>query len=64
MRGSSAGEATVARTLRCDCGKVLIGQDDEELFRLARQHVTEDHDDRVMSDGQIRDLVAANARDA
>jgi predicted small metal-binding protein len=54
----------MARTLRCDCGVVLTGQDDEELFRLARQHVKEDHEDRVMSDGQIRDLIAANATDA
>jgi predicted small metal-binding protein len=54
----------MARTLTCDCGEVLTGQDDEELFRLARQHVKEDHEDRVMSDGQVRDLIAANAKDA
>jgi predicted small metal-binding protein len=54
----------MARKLTCDCGEVLTGQDDEELFRLARQHVKEDHEDRVMSDGQVRDLIAANAKDA
>jgi predicted small metal-binding protein len=54
----------VARTLRCDCGEVLTGQDDEELFRQAKLHVHEDHPERAMTDGQIRDLVAAKAADA
>lgn len=54
----------MARTLTCECGEKLVGQDDEALFRLARQHLKEDHEDRVMSDGQVRDLIAARARDA
>jgi ferrochelatase len=49
----------MARALTCDCGETLTGQDDEELFRLARQHIKEDHEDRIMSDGQVRDLIAA-----
>jgi hypothetical protein len=53
----------MARTLRCDCGEVLSGRDDEDLFRQARMHVHEDHPDRTMTDGQIRDLVAAKATD-
>jgi hypothetical protein len=28
-----SGGTTMARTLTCDCGEVLTGQDDEELFR-------------------------------
>ena len=54
----------MARTLACECGEKLVGRDDEELFRLARQHLKEDHEDRVMSDGQVRDLIAARAQDA
>jgi predicted small metal-binding protein len=54
----------MARKLKCDCGEVLTGQDDDELFRLARQHVKEDHADMIMSDGQVRDLIAAKATDA
>jgi predicted small metal-binding protein len=57
-------EDPMARTLTCDCGEKLTGQDDEELFRIARQHLKEDHEDRVMSDGQVRDLIAAKATDA
>ena len=36
----------------------------DELFRLGRQHIKEDHPDMVMSDGQIRDLIAAKAQDS
>lgn len=54
----------MARTLRCDCGEVLTGQDDDELFRQAKMHVNEDHPDLAMTDGQIRDLIAAKATDA
>ena len=54
----------MARTLTCDCGEVLTGQDDEELFRHGRQHIKEDHPNMVMSDGQIRDLITAKAKDA
>jgi hypothetical protein len=54
----------MARAFTCDCGEVLTGPDDEALFRLVRQHLKEDHEDRVMSDGQVRDLVAARATDA
>jgi hypothetical protein len=54
----------MARTLRCDCGEVLAGQDDDDLFQQARRHVHEDHPDRSMTDGQIRDLVTARATDA
>src|SRR4051794_34860878 len=36
---------------------------DQELLRMARQHRKEDHEDRVMSDGQVRDLIAAEVKD-
>ena len=54
----------MARTMTCDCGEVLTGPDDEALFRVARQHVKEDHEDMVLSDGQLRDLIAARVKDA
>ena len=62
--GIPSGGTTMARTLTCDCGEVLTGQDDEELFRQGRQHIKEDHPNLVMSDGQIRDLITAKAKDA
>jgi hypothetical protein len=54
----------MARTLTCDCGEALTDQDDEELFRLGRQHIKEHHPNLVMSDGRIRDLITAKAKNA
>jgi hypothetical protein len=31
------------RAIDCPCGHRLEGADDEELFRLAREHVDRDH---------------------
>jgi hypothetical protein len=53
----------MAHTLTCDCGEVLSGQNDEDLFRLARQHLGKDHPNRVVSDGQLCDLIAATAEE-
>jgi hypothetical protein len=52
------------RTLQCPCGIVLTGGDDEELFRLGRQHADEHHPDDHFTDEYIRDYVSTNARDA
>jgi predicted small metal-binding protein len=49
--------------MTCDCGRTLTGQDDEELFREAKEHMHYEHPDLIMTDGQIRDLVAAKARE-
>jgi hypothetical protein len=43
---------------------VLREADDEELFRLARQHVDEDHPEMKRTDDELRARVAADARDA
>jgi hypothetical protein len=51
------------REMTCDCGRTLTGQDDDELFREAKEHVHYDHPDMVVTDGQVRDMVAAKARD-
>ena len=52
------------RTLECPCGITLTGADDEDLFRLGRQHADEHHPDDGITDDFIREHVRANARDA
>ncbi|HEX9549384.1 MAG TPA: DUF1059 domain-containing protein [Acidimicrobiales bacterium] len=52
------------RSLQCPCGITLTGSDDEELFRLGRQHADEHHSDDHITDEFIRDHVKDNARDA
>jgi predicted small metal-binding protein len=54
----------MARCIDGPCGHVLRGADDEELFRLARQHVDEDHPEMKRTDDELRARVAADARDA
>ncbi|MGH3030711.1 MAG: DUF1059 domain-containing protein [Gaiellaceae bacterium] len=51
------------RAIECPCGHRLEGADDEELFRLARQHVEEHHPDMGRSDEQLRARVAADGYD-
>ena len=51
------------REMTCDCGRMLTGQDDDELFREAKEHIHYEHPDMVVTDGQVRDMVAAKARD-
>ena len=58
------GEVMSARSLPCPCGVTLTGSDDEELFRLGRQHADEHHPDDNITDDFIRDHVQKNARDA
>jgi len=53
----------MARLIDCPCGYQLAGANDEELFRLARQHVTEHHPGMQRSDDELRQLIAARARD-
>ena len=54
----------MARTLTCECGQTLTGRDDEELFRLGRQHIDQVHPDMKATDEQVRGLVSQKARDA
>ena len=51
------------RALECPCGHHLEGADDDELFRLAREHVDREHPEMERSDDQIRARVAADAYD-
>jgi predicted small metal-binding protein len=49
------------RAIDCPCGHHLEGQDDDELFRLAREHIERDHPEMERSDEQMRERVAADA---
>ena len=52
------------RAIDCPCGLRLERMDDEELVRLAREHVDSHHPDMERSDEELRQLVAAGAYDA
>jgi hypothetical protein len=51
------------RAIDCPCGR-LEGANDDELLRLAREHVDRDHPEMQRSDEQLRERVAADAYDA
>jgi hypothetical protein len=52
------------RAIDCPCGHRLEGANDEELVRLAREHVDSHHPDMDRSDEELRNLVAAGAYQA
>jgi predicted small metal-binding protein len=52
------------RAIECPCGHHLEGADDEELLRLARQHVEEHHSEMERSEERLRARIAADAYDA
>ncbi len=52
------------RAIDCPCGHRLEAATDDELFRLAREHVDRDHPDMQRSDEQISDRVRNDAYDA
>jgi predicted small metal-binding protein len=49
------------RAIDCPCGHHFEAGDDEELFRLCREHVDADHPEMQRSDEQIRERIAADA---
>jgi len=51
------------RAIDCPCGPRLEGADDEELFRLAREHVERDHPELQRSDDDLRQRIASDAYD-
>ena len=51
------------RAIDCPCGHRLEGADDAELFRLAREHIDNDHPEMERTDDQVRERVAADAYD-
>ena len=52
------------RAIDCPCGLRLEGEDDEELFRKAREHVDRDHPEMQRSDEQLRERIANDAYDS
>jgi predicted small metal-binding protein len=51
------------RVIDCPCGHHLEGADDDELFRLAREHINRDHPEMQRTDEQIRERVVKDAYD-
>ena len=51
------------RAIDCPCGHRLEGASDDELFRLAREHVERDHPEMQRSDDDLRRRIAADAYD-
>lgn len=51
------------RAIDCPCGHHLEAADDEELFRLAREHIDRDHPEMDRTDEQVRRRIAADAFD-
>jgi rhodanese-related sulfurtransferase len=56
-------EGGAMRAIDCPCGHHLEAADDEELFRLCRDHVEREHPEMQRTDAQIRARVAADAHD-
>ena len=52
------------RAIDCPCGHRFEAEDDEELFRLCREHVDRDHLEMERSDEQIRERIVADAYEA
>ncbi|MGB2952497.1 MAG: MFS transporter [Gaiellaceae bacterium] len=61
--GRTSCEGGEMRAIECPCGHHLEGADDEELFRLAREHVDRDHPEMQRTDDELRQRVAADAYD-
>ena len=51
------------RGIDCPCGHHLEADTDDELFRMARDHIERDHPEMERSDEQLRERVAADAYD-
>jgi predicted small metal-binding protein len=51
------------RAIDCPCGHHFEATDDEELFRLCREHVDSDHPEMQRTDAQLRERIAAEAHD-
>ena len=52
------------KVIDCDCGETLHAANDDDLFKVAREHVDREHEDLEMTDDQVRQLVADKAYSA
>jgi predicted small metal-binding protein len=57
-RGKGVGGV---RALDCSCGQHLEADNDEELFKRAREHVDTDHPEMKFSDEKVRHIVDRGA---
>ena len=62
VRAHEREERTMG-AIECPCGHHLEGADDEELFKLARAHVDNDHPEMERTDEEVRERVRADAYD-
>jgi rhodanese-related sulfurtransferase/predicted small metal-binding protein len=56
-------EGGAMRAIDCPCGHHFEAGDDEELFRVCREHVDREHPEMRRTDEQLRERVAADAYD-
>jgi rhodanese-related sulfurtransferase/predicted small metal-binding protein len=56
-------EGDAMRGIECPCGHHFEAADDDELFRLCREHVDREHPEMQRTDAQIRERVAGDAYD-
>ena len=49
------------RLIDCDCGATLQAANDDDLLRVAREHVEQEHPDMQLSDDQLSELVTSRA---
>ncbi len=52
------------RVIDCDCGRTLQAANDDDLFRVAREHMDTDHPGQDISDEQLRQLIGEQAYSA
>jgi predicted small metal-binding protein len=52
------------RVIDCDCGQTLQAANDDDLFRIVREHHEQEHSDTQLTDEQARELVADQAYEA
>jgi hypothetical protein len=57
------GSSASVRGISCRCGATLIAGDDDLLIGLARRHLQQAHPPLDLTEGQLRLLVVAGARD-
>jgi predicted small metal-binding protein len=51
------------RAIDCPCGHHFEAAGDDELFRVCRAHVDQDHPEMQRTDQQLRERIAADAYD-
>ena len=49
------------RTIECPCGRHLEARNDEELAQEIVTHAREEHNERDLTEGRAREMVASHA---